>query len=635
MADAQIKAVITAKDEASSVVSGFTHSLENATAGSFALLGGLALVGVALGASVAAFNESEQATTQLDAVLRSTAGAAGWTRDQAISLSKALEKQTTYSDEAVLSVENLLLTFTAISKDIMPQATETVLNMATALGEDTKSASIQLGKALQDPILGITALRRVGVNFSDAQKTVIQNLVDTGKKAEAQQMILKELNTEFGGSATAAAQTFAGAMKQLGNAINDIMESIGALVVHALDPLIGGILTWIDKAGGADAIGQKLIDGFDKMQKYIPIVIGAILGGLVPAFYAMGSAMAPLIPFIAAGAAIGLVVKLIIDHFGGWDNTMKAMQPTLNWLKGVWDEIVKVWNEKVLPAIKAVWDWLQKHIFTQENLNKAIQFAKDSWNTIVKVWNEYVFPALKVLWGLIVQYVWPALQMLWDVIVNQLIPTIVDFWNKNKSWLIPTLEALAAIIGVVLFIAIGFIIGAFAVVIVVITAVVWVVKLLIQWWQFLIDIVNNVANAFGNLVGGWIQRAINDFNALKNIVEQVANAIGALMKGDMNGVSSALHNLHVPGFATGVQDFSGGIALVGEKGPELVNLPRGSDVIPNDKLKSVGGGTVNVTVQAGAFMGTQQDARKYAMMIGDALKDVANAKNTTVAEMLT
>ena len=56
-----------------------------------------------------------------------------------------------------------------------------------------------------------------------------------------------------------------------------------------------------------------------------------------------------------------------------------------------------------------------------------------------------------------------------------------------------------------------------------------------------------------------------------------------------------------PGFANGVRNFGGGVALVGERGPELVNLPRGSDVIPNNQLGGrIGGGSgadVNVSGQ--------------------------------------
>ncbi len=45
-----------------------------------------------------------------------------------------------------------------------------------------------------------------------------------------------------------------------------------------------------------------------------------------------------------------------------------------------------------------------------------------------------------------------------------------------------------------------------------------------------------------------------------------------------------------PGFATGVRGFDGGLALVGERGPELVRLPKGSDVIPNGQIGGFGGG---------------------------------------------
>ena len=62
----------------------------------------------------------------------------------------------------------MLLTFTNIGKDVFPKATETMLDMATAMNsgmtpsaEQLKGVSIQLGKALNDPVEGISALSRV------------------------------------------------------------------------------------------------------------------------------------------------------------------------------------------------------------------------------------------------------------------------------------------------------------------------------------------------------------------------------------------------------------------------------------------------------------------------------------------
>jgi len=452
---------------------GLKNALDNATTGSVALLGGLVAVGVGLAATVHSFTESENVAAQLDAVLRSTGGAAGVTRDSAIELSKALQKQTTYSDEAVLSAENLLLTFTAIGKDIMPQATETVLDMSTALGQDTKSSAVQLGKALQDPILGITALRRVGVNFSEDQKTVIENLVKTGNKAEAQRLILKELNTEFGGSARNAAQTFAGSMAQLGNVLDDVMEVIGSVVVDALDPLIGAIQTWIYEAGGAEAIGQKLVAGFEALKPYFPIIAGAIIGGLIPAFVALGAAiwgaLAPLLPFIAAGAAIGLVVKLIVDKLGGWDATMQKMQPVIDWFKNAWEQIVNIWNQYLLPALK----------------------------------------------------------MLWNEFETKLLPALQKLWAEHGPEIIKVLEFLAIFMGVNMLVGIGILIGALYVLINVLSAVVnavtWVGSEIKRQWQMMSD-------AWTGTVAG-IQLSINMFVAFFNALPQnIGFAIGATVR---------------------------------------------------------------------------------------------------------
>ena len=148
---------------------------------------GFAVAGAAATAfgvlSVKAFMESEDVMKQTEAVLKSTGGVAGVSAKQVSDLAASLQKVTKFSDETVQSGENLLLTFTSIGSDIFPQATETMLDMSQALGQDVKSSAVQLGKALQDPILGVTALRRVGVNFSEAQQDVIKNLVETGHKA--------------------------------------------------------------------------------------------------------------------------------------------------------------------------------------------------------------------------------------------------------------------------------------------------------------------------------------------------------------------------------------------------------------------------------------------------------------------
>src|SRR6185503_5795133 len=99
--------------------------------------------------------------------------------------------------------ENLLLTFTNIGEDVFPSAVKAMNDMAVAMAEgdvsavDLKGSAIQLGKALNDPVKGITALTRVGVTFSDQQKKQIKDFVEQGRVADAQRVILAELEKEF------------------------------------------------------------------------------------------------------------------------------------------------------------------------------------------------------------------------------------------------------------------------------------------------------------------------------------------------------------------------------------------------------------------------------------------------------
>lgn len=240
-------------------------------------------------------------------------------RDALIDLSKALQQTTTFSDEAVLGAESLLLTFTNIGKKTFPEATQTVLDMSVALGQDLKSSSIQLGKALQDPILGVSALRRVGVNFSEDQQNVIKKLVETGHVLDAQKMILKELNTEFGGSAAAAAKTFSGQITILSNVFNDFQELVGEAIVKNLRPLVLAFNDWMSAIGGPQGMMRMLSATLQNIAPFIPTITGFIIGGLVPAFVALAasiwSAMAPLIPFLVVGAAFGFVIQELNSKF--------------------------------------------------------------------------------------------------------------------------------------------------------------------------------------------------------------------------------------------------------------------------------------------------------------------------------
>ena len=212
----------------------------------------------AVGASVTAFAEQETAEKKLETVLKSTGHAAGMTAEQLKLMAKSLSEQTKFSDQAIIGAESLMLTFTQIGSDVMPAAMETMLNMSEAMGTNLKEQTIQLGKALNDPIKGVSALADVGVSLSEVQKQQVKDFMAVNDIAGAQKVILDELEVEFGGMAKAAGQTFAGSLAQMNNAITDAGEALGSTLAPALQK-------------GADFV-KKLANGFTDAITYIKTI---------------------------------------------------------------------------------------------------------------------------------------------------------------------------------------------------------------------------------------------------------------------------------------------------------------------------------------------------------------------------
>jgi hypothetical protein len=181
-------------------------------------------VGVAFNAIIRNTVEAEQATAQLNATLQSTGRFSEATSKALREHASALQEVTTFGDDAIVMAQAQLLTFTKLGNETFPRATEAVLDLATKMGGDLRGAVVQVGKALNDPILGVTSLTRSGVQFTQAQKDMIKELVKTGDLLGAQKIILGELETKFGGSAKAARDTLGGALKGLSNAFGDLLE---------------------------------------------------------------------------------------------------------------------------------------------------------------------------------------------------------------------------------------------------------------------------------------------------------------------------------------------------------------------------------------------------------------------------
>ncbi len=237
-----------------------------------------------LKSSAEGFMEAEEASAQLNATLASTKHAAGLSREALDEQATALSKMTKFDDDAITKMQSLLLTFTNIKDTVFQEATPAILDLATKMGGDLQGASIQVGKALNDPIKGITALTRVGVSFTEQQKEQIKKMVEMGNVAGAQRMILKELNTEFGGSAKAAGETMGGQLQILKNEFDNLKESIGEMIMKGLIRLKPYMISFIN--GFREAI--KWV----KEHKTVIKTFFVALAAGVAAFYAYKAAIA-------------------------------------------------------------------------------------------------------------------------------------------------------------------------------------------------------------------------------------------------------------------------------------------------------------------------------------------------------
>lgn len=304
MADKNVKIVLSAQNKAEAALSQVNSQFKDISKGTenlrkgfttVAAVGTAAFVGVAtaIGFSLKAAAEAEQNQAQLNAVLASTGGVAGVTAAKVNELAASLSQVSTFTDDEIVSAQNLLLTFTNLKDNVFPEATQTVLDMSVALGQDLQSSSIQVGKALQDPILGVTALRRVGVNFNEAQQDVIKTLVETGRTLEAQKIILNELATEFGGSALAKAKTFGGVMKILTNNISELQEQIG----NALLPAFKNV---------ASSFNEVVLRAIKWVETH-PAIVRAIVG-TATAFTALIAIVGVLgVAFLTLSASAGIL----------------------------------------------------------------------------------------------------------------------------------------------------------------------------------------------------------------------------------------------------------------------------------------------------------------------------------------
>ena len=198
-----------------------------------AALGGLA---AALGQGLREMETAQQSLLRLEAVLKATGHASGLTGQELNDLADAMEASTMVTAKGVMDASSVLATFRSVSGDTFIRAIKAAQDLSAVFGQDLRSSAVQLGKALEDPVEGVTALKRVGVTFSAAQREMIAAMVEAGDVAGAQVVILETLERQVGGAGEAEAGGLTGAVHHLKAAWGNLLEDL------ARTPAVGGVV---------------------------------------------------------------------------------------------------------------------------------------------------------------------------------------------------------------------------------------------------------------------------------------------------------------------------------------------------------------------------------------------------------
>ena len=175
--------------------------------------------------------ESAKADAVLNSVLTSTGGVVGMTEGRLSDLANQISVNAGLDDELVKSGEAVLLTFTRIGSDVFPQTMQAAADMAAVLGGDLNGKITMVGKAMND-FSGYTALKRAGVSFTEEQIKQIANFKATNDLVGYQQLLLKELQTEYGGAAKKVNDAGDGS-ENMNIAVGNLRETIGAKLIPA------------------------------------------------------------------------------------------------------------------------------------------------------------------------------------------------------------------------------------------------------------------------------------------------------------------------------------------------------------------------------------------------------------------
>lgn len=385
-------------------------------------------------ASVAAAEESAVSTARLENVFRQMGDTTGTAAKAAEDYAGVLSRKIGVDDDSIMAAQAQLATFGAVSNatartaGVFDRATTAAADLAAAGFGTLDTNAVQLGKALQDPTKGLTALAKSGVTFTDQQKAQIAAMQQSGDVLGAQNVVLKAVEGQVGG--TAAATATGSAKMQV--AYGELQETIGTKllpVVSSLTTFLSDNMGMLIPLGGAILAVVGAIKLYELGTKAAKVAQAA--WNVVQVIFNVIMSANPIMLVVIAIAALIAAVILAYQRVGwfrafvqaamaavvvAFTSIRNAAAAVFSWISGHWPLILAIltgpFGLAVLAitrnwdAIKAVIqrfvDWLRGIVSTVAGIASSIGNAlKAPINAFISGWNaiQLTVPGVSLPFG--------------------------------------------------------------------------------------------------------------------------------------------------------------------------------------------------------------------------------------------
>lgn len=526
-----------------------------------------------------------------------------------------------------------------IEGDAVSGAMDTLfqVSQATGVGMNELAAGVQanapalqnLGFGFEDTVALVGSLDKAGLNANAVMASMSKGLVTLARDGEQPQEAFKRVTGELqsfidkGDTASAldlasqvfgtrGASQFVGALQSGALNMEDLMAATGATG----DTILGVGEETQDFAETWQILMNKATLAIEPLATAIFTGLGDALSGMMPFLTEFGSWLSEnlwVFGAVAVVIAVPLVAAFVAWTASIWASTVALLANPLTW---------------VVLAIVAL---IAAVVLLVMNWDAVVAWITEIWAGFI-AWITTVIDGFVVWWnglwegfGAWVASVWEGftgwLTQIWTGFiawVQSVVDGFVGWWNGVWSTVGAFFEALWA----------GIVAAVQLYINVVRTIIATVLSVIVGIWN---GIWNGIASFFAGIwkgivsavqsFGGFFRSA---FDGIAGFVRGAFNGVLGAIRGPINGIISLVNQaitglnglrVDIPDWVPGVGDQRFGLnlpripmladggtltragsVLVGEEGPEILDLPRGAQVVPLERAGSGSGGvTYNVT----------------------------------------